>query len=616
MAEVHPVMENNILIVDDVLDNLDLLSRILTRRGYKVRSVERGVKAIEIAQTGWADLILLDINMPGMDGYEVCRRLKADERTSSIPVIFLSALDRILDKVDAFGVGGVDYITKPFQIKEVLARVKTHLQLHNLQKNLETQVASRTVELATALQKAEAANNAKNIFFSQITHELRTPMNAILGFVQLMQRNSSLNSEHHEQLRIINHSGEHLMALINDVLEVSKIEAGRSILEKSNFDLERTVKGIEEMLRLKAQSKNIAFIVERNPYLPRYIKTDEKKLQQVLINLLANAVKFTDKGRVSLQIDYSRSKPYQISFSVRDTGYGIAPEELSSLFMPFVQTQAGRQSQSGTGLGLSICQEYVRLMGGELKVISQIEQGSTFSFDIPIEIGEPVVLLPESRRVIGLQSDRVIPKILVAEDRWENRQFLMRLLEMVGFTVKEAVNGQEAVALWSSWNPDLILMDLQMPVMDGYEATQHIKRLDPNIIIIAITASKFKEQKQFILSSGCSDLLNIPFQEEDLWSKIARYLQIEYIYEKLSPSVGAASAANGCNLDLKMLSAMPAEWIVRLNHYATAANAKQIHALLKQVPESYSELANAIALLVDDFCFEQIINLTSLTSDI
>ena len=176
MAEVHPVMENNILIVDDVLDNLDLLSRILTRRGYKVRSVERGVKAIEIAQTGWADLILLDINMPGMDGYEVCRRLKADERTSSIPVIFLSALDRILDKVDAFSVGGVDYITKPFQIKEVLARVKTHLQLHNLQKNLETQVASRTVELATALQKAEAANNAKNIFFSQITHELATLM--------------------------------------------------------------------------------------------------------------------------------------------------------------------------------------------------------------------------------------------------------------------------------------------------------------------------------------------------------------------------------------------------------------------------------------------------------
>ncbi|MEM8830761.1 MAG: response regulator, partial [Cyanobacteria bacterium P01_G01_bin.19] len=289
MSDLLSTSQDNILIVDDVLENLDLLSRILTKRGYRVRSVEQGHTAVAIAKTGWADLILLDINMPEMDGYEVCLRLKEDQATSSIPVIFMSALNEVLNKVNAFSVGGVDYITKPFQIKEVIARVKTHLQLRNLQKNLETQVASRTIELATALQEAKAANNAKNIFFSQITHELRTPMNAILGFVQLMQRDKTLNAEHQEQLRIISHSGEHLMALINDVLEVSKIEAGRLTLEKNNFDLKRMLKGIEEMLNLKAKAKNLDFVIQHNNKFPQYIQTDEQKLRQVLINLLANA---------------------------------------------------------------------------------------------------------------------------------------------------------------------------------------------------------------------------------------------------------------------------------------------------------------------------------------
>ncbi len=387
MSNLLPSDRDNILIVDDVLENLDLLSRILTKQGYTVRSVDRGDAAIIIAKTGWADLILLDINMPEMDGYEVCRRLKEDETTSFIPVIFMSALDEVLNKVNAFSVGGVDYITKPFQIKEVVARVKTHLQLRNLQKDLETQVASRTIELATALQEAKSANSVKNIFFSQITHELRTPMNAILGFVQLMQRDSSLNSEHQEQLRIISHSGEHLMALINDVLEVSKIEAGKLILERSNFDLHQMLRGIEEMLKIKAQTKNLDFAIQKSNRVPQYIQTDEQKLRQVLINLLANAVKFTQKGQVVLKIDYNQQIPHQISFEVKDTGSGIAPEEIEHLFTPFFQTQSGRQSQSGTGLGLSICHQYVQQMGGEIKVESEVDRGSTLSFNIQAELG-------------------------------------------------------------------------------------------------------------------------------------------------------------------------------------------------------------------------------------
>ena len=613
MSYVLPNHRDNILIVDDVLENLDLLSRILIRRGYTVRSVEGGEAAIAIAKTGWADLILLDINMPEMDGYEVCRHLKEDERTNSIPVIFMSALDEVLNKVNAFSVGGVDYITKPFQIKEVIARVKTHLQLRNLQKNLETQVASRTIELATALQEAKAANNVKNVFFSQITHELRTPMNAILGFVQLMQRDISLNAEHQEQLQIISHSGEHLMALINDVLEVSKIEAGRLILEQNNFDLYRLLKGIEEMLKIKAQAKNIDFVIQKRDRVPQYIQTDEQKLRQVLINLLANAVKFTSQGEVKLIIDYNLQKPHQIDFEVQDTGSGIAAEELDSLFIPFVQTQTGRQSQSGTGLGLSICQEYVELMGGKIEVDTQVDLGSTFSFTIPIKIGEPTTPSLESRRVIGLQPNQIVPKILVAEDRWENRQFLVRLLEMIGFEVKEASDGSEAIAIWSDWSPDLILMDLQMPVLDGYEATKHIKRSDKSIVIIAITASQFKEQKKFIFSSGCDDLMNLPFKEEDLWAKIARYLNVEYIYQTPTQTKSTLSVSNDGDLEHD-LSIMSSEWIEQVKNHAIAANAKEINNLLTQIPEQHTELVLAIARLVDDFCFEQIIELTTANS--
>ena len=611
MSDLLPNSQDNILIVDDVLENLDLLSRILTRRGHTVQSVDRGQAAIEIAKTGWADLILLDINMPEMDGYQVCRHLKDDDATSSVPVIFMSALDEVPDKINAFSVGGVDYITKPFQIKEVIARVKTHLQLRNLQKNLETQVASRTMELATALQEAKAANSVKNIFFSQITHELRTPMNAILGFVQLMQRDSSLSSEQQEQLKIISHSGEHLMALINDVLEVSKIEAGRLILEQNNFDLHQMLKGIEEMLKIKAQAKNIDFEIQYSDRTPQYIQTDEQKLRQVLINLLANAVKFTTQGKVSLHIDYNLQKPHQMSFAIEDTGAGIAPEELDNLFLPFVQTQTGRQSQSGTGLGLSICQQYVGLMGGEIKVISQVNQGSRFSFNIQMKIGEATHQSSDSLRVIGLQPNQKIPKILIAEDRWENRQFLVRLLEVVGFQVQEAINGSEAVSIWSNWSPDLILMDLQMPVMDGYEAIQHIKRTDTSVKIIAITASQFKEQKQFILSSGCDDLMNLPFQEAELWQKIAHYLKVQYIYETLIEDNTIESSPSNWNLQAELLAIMPTEWIEQLHHYATAANAKEIYSLLAQVSEKHADIVKAIMNLVDNFCFEQIIELTN-----
>lgn len=617
--------QGNILIVDDVLDHLELLSKILTKRGYQVRSVEQATQAIEIIQSGWAELILLDIGIPEIDGFQICQKLKADPNTNSIPVIFLSASDRILYKINAFAVGGVDYITKPFQIKEVLARVHTHLELRNLQKNLEEQVKARTIELTKALEMANGANHAKSLFFSQITHELRTPLNAILGFTQIMQRDKTLNREHQEQLRIINQSGEHLLGLINDVLEMSKIEAGCSTLEPSDFDLYQLLNEIEAMLRFKAQAKGLEFIITKAENVPQFISTDQQKLRQILINLLANAVKFTETGKVIVRVVASQlnsQKQLRLLFEVEDTGQGIAARELPSLFQPFTQTKTGKQSQLGTGLGLSISREYVQLMQGDISVTSLEGQGTTFKFNIQAGLAPAIGSKPKSKqRIVGLMSGQSKYRILVVEDHWENRYLLLKLLNIVGFEVLQAANGQECLELWESWSPHLIFMNMQMPIMDGYEATKRIKAnaKDQKVVIIALTAKGIKQYRQEILAAGCDDFINIPFSEELLWSKIAKHLNVQYVYEQLEPTkrsrirVPYGSSVNKKTNDLKLVSSllksMPTQWITQLHYLAQAADGKRINDLIAQIPSESRFLADFLLDLVDDFCFESIVEL-------
>ncbi len=619
------VGQGNILIVDDVLDHLELLSKILTKKGYQVRSVDQATQALEIVQSGWAELILLDIGIPKMDGFQICQKLKTDPSTNSIPVIFLSASDRILYKINAFAVGGVDYITKPFQIKEVLARVHTHLELRNLQKTLEEQVKARTIELTKALEGANAANHAKSLFFSQITHELRTPLNAILGFTQIMQRDKTLNPEHQEQLRIINQSGEHLLGLINDVLEMSKIEAGCSILEPSDFDLYQLLNEIEAMLRFKAQAKGLEFIITKAENTPQFITTDQQKLRQILINLIANAVKFTETGKIIVRVATSKLNPQKqlkLLFEVEDTGQGIAASELPRLFQPFTQTKTGKQSQSGTGLGLSISRQYVQLMQGDISVNSLEGKGTTFKFNIQANLAPAIESTPKTKqRIVGLMSKQSKYRILVVEDHWENRYLLLKLLTTVGFEVLQAANGQECLELWESWSPHLIFMNMQMPVMDGYEATKRIKAnaRDQKVVIIALTATEIKQHRQEIFAAGCDDFINIPFSEELLWSKIAKHLNVQYIYEQLVPTeqlrshVLYKSPADKKLDDLKLVSSllksMPTYWVAQLHYLAQAADGRRINDLIGQIPCESSFLADFLQDLVDNFCFESIIEL-------
>ena len=369
----------SILIVDDTPENLDLLVEILERCEYEVRVARSGRRALAAAAASPPDLVMLDINMPEMDGYEVCARLKADEETRDVPVIFLSVHDTAVDKVRAFQAGGADYVIKPFQAEEVLARVENQLKIARLQREL----TAEREEALKAREEALAASSAKSLFLANMSHELRTPLNGILGYVQLLGRDETLSPAQRQQLEVITRSGEHLLALINDVLSLSKIEAGQTTLNERVFDLRRLLQGLEEMFRLRADGQGLDLVFDVDPGVPRVVTGDDGKLRQILINLLGNAVKFTERGSVSLRARWHEGRA---TFEVEDTGPGIAPADLERIFEPFVQTESGVRSGEGTGLGLTITRNFVYLMGGgQIHAESEVGRGALFRFDIRLE---------------------------------------------------------------------------------------------------------------------------------------------------------------------------------------------------------------------------------------
>ena len=421
-----------------------------------------------------------------------------------------------------------------------------------------TQEKKQHQELAAAsheVVKLEAANSAKTRFISSMSHELRTPLNSILGFSQIMAQDISLTPKQQEYLGIINTSGEYLLNLINDILSISKIETGQASLYETEFDFYDFLNRLEQLLKLKAYSQGLQLNFERGSNVPQYIKADEGKLRQILLNLLGNALKFTNRGKVTLEVntqDAQSSDSPILAFAVKDTGEGIAPEELDKLFKPFVQTETGNQSQSGTGLGLTISRELIHLMGGEITVKSSREgvaseligdqvtvklespyQGTTFAFEIPVSLGEKI----GEKKEDSLNSNRVNVatnppskyRILVAEDVAVNRKLLLKMMEPLGLEVREAKNGQEAVDIWLDWQPHLIWMDMQMPVMDGYEATKKIKQSPQGqgTVIIALTASTWEEKREGILAAGCDDFLSKPFEEKVLMDKISHHLRFK-----------------------------------------------------------------------------------------
>jgi len=507
----------------------------------------------------------------------------------------------------------------------VAVHVGTQLGVALQQAELLARTQRQSMELLKSKENAEVANRAKSQFLASMSHELRTPLNAILGFSQVMARNSSITQEQKEYIEIINRSGEHLLELINDVLSMSKIEAGQITINESRFKLENMLNSIKEMLQLKANSKGLHLSFENIGDLPQYIQTDESKLRQVLINLLGNAIKFTQRGTVTLcvssQVENNAAgqEEAQLHFEIADTGPGISPSELLTLFQPFVQTETGRKSMQGTGLGLPISQQFVKIMGGDIAVESQLDRGTTFTFNIQVNLVTESDEQEKSafKQVIALEAGQQTYRILVVEDVAENRQLLLKLLAPLGFEVREATNGKEGVALQSTWKPHLILMDMLMPVMDGYEATKQIKQTPEGreIIIIALTASAFDEQRKIILSAGCDDLICKPFREEVLFEKIAHHLNLRYIYEEENSSTSGCTPTLLQSLTTEDLSVMSTDWVVELHRAALCVDDNRILELIKEIPETEANLANALTDLVDNFRIDIIIDLTQLYYD-
>ncbi|NDJ18990.1 c-type heme family protein [Myxacorys almedinensis] len=509
-----------------------------------------------------------------------------------------------------------------------LARTFQHMahEVAEREEHLNQAVEERTAQLAERTKEAQEANSAKSQFLATMSHELRTPLNIILGFSQLMTRNRSLDATQQGYLDTINRSGEHLLGLINNVLDLAKIEAGKITLNETNFDLNGVLNWVQAMFQFKAQSKGIEFGIEQTNALPNQIYTDEGKLRQVLINLIGNAIKFTQRGQVILRV--MREREHILHFEVEDTGAGIAPSELDRLFQPFVQTESGRKTQEGTGLGLAIAHQFVHLMGGTLTAESQIGVGTTFRFSINAQFLETpstrfAPLSSEgsqtAQQVIGLAPKQPTYRILVVDDIAENRQLLVELLQPIGFDVREASSGRDAIALCQTWLPHLIWMDIRMPEMDGYDATQQIKAtMTTAPVVIALTGSAFEADRNSAIARGCDDFVRKPLRAETIFAKIAEHLDVRYAYAPDAAVDGVSqhqtlqnNVAIPSELRIADLTIMSSEWIAQLHHAATRVNSKDLLSLIDQIPAEYGLLINALTHLVNNFRFADLKTLTN-----
>lgn len=516
-------------------------------------------------------------------------------------------------------------------------------QLAEYSQTLETRVEERTRELSIAREKAEVANQAKSTFLANMTHELRSPLNTILGFAQIMTRSRRIDPENMENLSIINRSGEHLLGLINQVLDLSKIEAGHMVLNIRDCNIGRILDDVEDMFRLKAEEKGLFLLFERGKDVPMKLRTDELKLRQVLINLLNNALKFTSQGGITVSVTKSMSDvdsltlPYPsgtdetrlfqkkengeegistLRFEVRDTGLGIPEDEMDSLFEAFEQTSSGRAAMEGTGLGLPISRRFVQMMGGDMRAESTPGKGTVLYFDIRAER-----IADDQAQTEAFHSCRVVApvpgqpdyRVLIVDDKPANRLLLVKLLEPLGFQIKEAENGEQAVHIWEDWMPHLIWMDLRMPVLDGCDATIRIKKKmaeqdeqQPQTRIIAITASMVEEEDAVIRSTGCDDFLRKPFRNQDIFNLMTKHIGVKFRYEDNRVAEKTEKAA----VDLPgALEKLPRDLPEQLQYAVSHSDMDLIDRVIGDIRTYDSDTADALNQLANNFQYERLLTM-------
>ena len=535
---------------------------------------------------------------------------RVSQRAISTPVVHLAETARTISREKDYSIrfplavnrDELSVLVEAFN--EMLAQIQERdIALLKAHDELELRVQERTTELA-------AANRAKSTFLSTMSHEIRTPLNAMLGYAQLMLRDPAMSPEAKANLQIMGRSGEHLLSLINAVLDMSKIEAGRIEITPVTFSLSRMLADLAAMFRLRAEAKGLRFEMVIDGEIVPNVIADEGKVRQALINLLGNAIKFTTCGHVKLHVSLreNTARSLWLSASVEDTGVGIAPEDQKKLFQPFIQAKGTMSVHEGTGLGLSLSREFARLMGGDVTVTSHPGAGSIFKFEIPVERGDAgsAVERISPRRVQRLRSGTNVPRILVVDDHIENQSWLMKLLAAIGFSVRGADNGLTAIEHWAEWQPHAILMDIQMPVMDGLEATRRIKA-DPRskaTIIIGLTASALEDDRRDVLESGADAFLTKPCREDELLERLRILLNIEFEYDEDGPAADPLALPSGA------LARLPRGLAEELRNATLDGNKRRLDKLILQVRESEAaDTANALQAFANKYEYDALARL-------